>query len=139
MSDNTFIELIREAAYRDSPVTRVEYFKDPDLPKRPVAIRMSFTDGDLFVLADGDDDSIRVANEVPREFCEGLEVINVTDSDSWRRIIGARLVWGWLLTNHQGYTDGTQFEFRGGSLGDTSCVQLLVMASTLDVRTVLLP
>jgi hypothetical protein len=66
-------------------------------------------------------------------------MMSVSYSNSWRRVIEAKLIWGWLLTNHQGYTDGAQLEFRGESSGDTSCVQVLVIASTLEVRTVLLP
>jgi len=139
MSDNLFTELLREAAHRNSPVIRVEYFIDSDLPRRPVAIGISFRDGALYVLAQGDDDSINIADSIPKELRRDLTVIDVSYSNSWRRVIEAKLIWGWLLTNHQGYTDGAQLEFRGESSGDTSCVQVLVIASTLEVRTVLLP
>jgi hypothetical protein len=139
LNELDFTVLMREAAHGNSPVTKVEYLEDADLPHRPIAICISFASGDLYLIARGEDDSLYVANAAPQELQGDVAAKDVSRGDPWRRIIGAKLMWAWLLTNHQGYIDGAPFEFRGESPSDTSCVQIVVSASTLYVRTVLLP
>jgi len=130
--------LIREFATGESPVINVEYLMDPDLPKRPVAIRISFVASSLYLIARGEDDSIDVAKEASEELARDTAATNVSLNDPWRSVIGTKLMWGWILTNHQGYTDGVQLEFKGESPNHTPCIQGIVIASTIEVRTVLL-
>jgi hypothetical protein len=60
---------------------------------------------------------------------------DISDSDPWNRVIGSPILWAWLLTNQQGYTDGFQFEVR--TTDDFVDVQLMCEATAFDVRLVI--
>lgn len=59
---------------------------------------------------------------------------DISDSDPWNRVIERPILWAWLLTNQQGYTDGFQFEVMttDGSVD----IQLMCEATAFDVRLV---
>jgi hypothetical protein len=114
----------------------IECLFDADLPKGPVAVKFAFETVGFYLLVDAIDDSVWVANELPAEL-QSLRPSKVDDQASpWREALGAQLSWGWLQTNQQGYTDGLQLEFRGNERDGLVCIQMIALASTLELRTV---
>lgn len=117
------------------PVARVEHLMDRDLASGPVAVRITSKEMDLWLAADGLDDSIMVRDAAPFDV-EDLIVEDFSEHNPWCGIAGAKLTWGWILTNHQGYIDGAQLEFRNEATTRIKRIQLITMASTLDIREV---
>jgi hypothetical protein len=59
---------------------------------------------------------------------------DVSDAEPWIRVIHKPILWAWLLTNQQGYTDGFQFEVRTSD-GYVN-VQMMCEATSFDIRLV---
>lgn len=132
----TDLEIVRAVIDAGMPLTSVEYCMDVDLPAAPVAIRWTFESRSFVVAANGFDDTVVVSEQVPGEYAE-LRFSEVDRAASpWHDALGAKLKWAWLLTNHQGYSDGVQLQFEGLDDGPARCCQLLAMASTLQIRVV---
>jgi hypothetical protein len=60
-------------------------------------------------------------------------VSEVGSSAPWSACVGRGLRWGWRLTNQQGYTDGVRLEFGDPDSSDEVVVELLVVASAIQV------
>jgi Family of unknown function (DUF6334) len=113
----------------------VECLFDEDLPKGPVALKLELERLSFYLLVDANDDTISVASSLPDEL-HLLRVSKVDDQTGpWKTAVGLELSWVWLLTNQQGYADGVQLEFRGGERAELSCIQVIAVASTLELRT----
>ena len=114
----------------------VECFFDKDLPKGPVAVRFEFENASLCLAVDASDDTILVADTCPSEYRSAL-ASSVDDSVSpWDAMLGSELTSAWVLTNQQGYRDGAQLEFRNIKTNIVVCIQLIAIASTLELRAV---
>lgn len=127
--------ILASAVDRGGRLLGVECVFDEDLPKGPVALRLEFEGLSFYLLVDADDDTISVASSLPDEL-HSLRVTKVDDKEGpWKSAVGFELSWAWLLTNQQGYADGVQLEFRGGERAELSCIQVIAVASTLELRT----
>jgi phage tail protein X len=81
-----------------------------------------------------DDDELALL----QRFDEGAPGVGLRTSDighlhPWREAIGAPVIWAWVLTNQQGYTDGVQLEFSASADKKPVLVQLLALASEVKV------
>jgi hypothetical protein len=59
---------------------------------------------------------------------------DISTTDPWIRLIEKPILWAWLLTNQQGYTDGFQFEVKTSD-GYVD-VQLMCQATSFEIRVV---
>lgn len=95
-------------------------------------IELEFENLTATISADEDCDTISVdLSPLPqgREFKSSI-------SSPWRQCVGKRLQWVWSMTNQQGYTDGTRFEFFEPNESDSTIVELVVAASSLETYSV---
>jgi hypothetical protein len=73
----------------------------------------------------------------PIEIDEEEEIVPVSESDPWAKLIGGKVLWGWQFTNHQGYTDGVRLEFiEPGMLRTRGIVEFVVAASMIEISVV---
>lgn len=99
----------------------------------PSALALGFEHGVMLLSALGEDDTIDVR---PIGTAHGRDL---SAEQPWCDAIGRRLIWGWSLTNQQGYEDGCQFEFGnqiGGGQPSQLCIQVMVAASGLRISLV---
>jgi hypothetical protein len=64
------------------------------------------------------------------------EIVSASANHPWADLIGGQVCWGWVLTNHQGYTDGVRLEFRDEPLQTLGIVEMIVAASMIHISTV---
>lgn len=96
------------------------------------AIELRFTSLVFNVRAIADDDTLAInLGSLQLESDESL--FEPETSDLWSSCIGKPIVWGWRLTNQQGYDDGLRLEFstRDNNIGPI--VEFVVMASAIQV------
>ena len=90
------------------------------------------------LVANEQDDSLEIQDNLSESFPEELASINYSHKKPWVQAIGGEIRWVWLMTNQQGYIDGMQFEFINAVIGeDPVIIQLMVAASSIEVRTVI--
>ena len=94
-----------------------------DLDETITTAEFFFSQGTLAVSANPETDTIETtatpgAPSLPNDLGSG----------PWAPAIGCSLLWIWRLTNHQGYEDGIQMEFR--TADGYFQMQLMVAAST---------
>jgi hypothetical protein len=119
------------------PLESVTEYLFGDGPSSRGAVKLRFRDGTVVATAMPDTDELEVRGEdepVPRPLDEAPD-----DSASrrlpWSEVVGLEVSWGWRLTNHQGYADGYELEFKAGdNPSRTVLVRMVVMASAIDVR-----
>jgi hypothetical protein len=91
-------------------------------------VEFSFERGVFTVVAEGDFDTVAL------KLAESSTQYNrdISDTGPWNQVIDKPILWAWLLTNQQGYTDGFQFEVKtpDGYLD----VQLMCVASSFRVN-----
>jgi Family of unknown function (DUF6334) len=117
------------------PLRAVHCIFDEDLPKGPVAIIFTFETSSFCALVNASDDSLSTSSALPLELQSHARSKVDDNSAPWNQMIGAALIWSWRLTNQQGYSDGLQLEFRRDGHGALACVQLIAIASTLELRS----
>ncbi len=103
-------------------------------PKFITAIGLQFESLSAIFRAVPDDDTLAVS--LGRLIPEADEtLINSSNLTLWSACIGFGISWVWRLTNQQGYSDGVRIEFN--KLGGTSrlVVELVVVASGLELFT----
>jgi hypothetical protein len=59
---------------------------------------------------------------------------DISGTEPWIRVIEKPILWAWLLTNQQEFTDGFQFEV--GTPDGFVAVQLMCQATSFEVRLV---
>jgi hypothetical protein len=113
----------------------VHFIFDEDLPKGPVAIIFTFETLSFCALVNASDDTLSISSALPLELQSHARIKVDDNSAPWNQMMGAALIWSWRLTNQQGYSDGLQLEFRRDGHGALACVQLIAIASTLELRS----
>jgi hypothetical protein len=63
-------------------------------------------------------------------------LIDVGSSAPWSACMGLRVCWAWQLTNQQGYSDGVRLEFSEPGAESRSVVELIVVASAIQMFVV---
>jgi hypothetical protein len=134
MDNIDVIDVIRPIVDEGSVLTVAELYLDDDLSRQCVGIHLAFSETEIFVHAEGNDDSIRVLRTPPATLLDG-SICKVPAPTEWAPAIGKPVLWAWAMINTQGRNDGIQIEF--GTVDRPSItVQMLVRASTLVVRIV---
>ncbi len=107
---------------------------DPGESKMLVGIVLKFESGTLPLFVTDDDELTIVKNFDVHSPTEGHFCESIGSFPPWRDVLGASVLWGWVLVNQQGYTDGMQFEFLKPT-GESAVVQLLAVAGEILMRT----
>ena len=123
------IQRLADTGGRLRSVTAHDFHGDPRLTSHLV---LSFEAGQLILSTSAEDDSILISIDQP----------SMTDcapriASLWNPALGRTLLWGWILTNHQGYVDGARFDFRNTVADSPLIIEVLVVASML--HTVVVP
>jgi hypothetical protein len=123
---------LRTTVDNGSLLTVAETYRDDDLSGQCVGIRVSFSDDEFFIYAEGDDDTICISSSLPATLsCESIR--REPMPAEWASAIGQPILWAWTMTNTQGRVDGIQVEF--GTIDHPSItLQMVVRASTLVLR-----
>jgi len=108
---------------------------DPGESKMLVGIVLKFESGTLPLFVTDDDELTIVQNFDVHSPTEGHFCESIGSFYPWRDVLGASVLWGWILVNQQGYTDGMQFEFLKSMGGESTVIQLLAVAGEILVRT----
>lgn len=128
------VDLLQEIAYEYGKLVQITGGRDEVLvPQRPVVfdqVVLSFEQGVVTIVAQGDDDTV----EVRQGLGTAVHRYVLTDTEPLSRFVGHGAQWVWLLRNQQGYQDGFQIEFK--SEGDYLAVQLICEASMLRIAVV---
>ncbi|WP_437306052.1 DUF6334 family protein [Sorangium sp. So ce388] len=113
-------------------LTNLELYVDEDLSGQCVGVCLTFSEKELFVYAEGSDDSICVSENFPDAL--SVEAIRRALAPvGWASALGRPILWAWTMTNTQGRLDGLQIEF--GTVDHPSItLQIMVRASTLVLR-----
>ena len=137
MSDaNPLLETIAAVVEQGQKVHAIDYIVDSELANGPVAVKIAFGDSSLCVSVCAVDDTVQVSQQWPDEFA-GHDFVRMSlEEEPWCEVSLAVLTWGWILTNHLGYADGVQLEFRPVGENRLVCIQLIALASTLELRLV---
>ena len=78
-----------------------------------------------------DDDSVALRTlEVTH-----LPASDVSSHEPWLRVIGAEIIWAWVLTNQFGFEDGVQMLFLAPD-GRETCIELMAAASRFQAAIV---
>lgn len=109
--------------------------------KKPNAIVLRFESGSTTVSV-SDFDSVEIVSAEPQLSTRSGKGESTSDSlpspltraSPWARLMGTDVVWAWVLTNNQGFSDGIQIEFIDLESRVTTIVQLMAEGGSLDVR-----
>jgi hypothetical protein len=129
---------MRTVVYESGPFVNVEYFFHPDLPADIGAIKFWFQKKVFFVIVKPDDDSLEMTEEKIDRILEGqgYKSTHMSHEIPWKLAIGNHVRWIWTLTNQQNYLDGLQFEFSDNVSQKSVIIQLLAIASRIEIKTV---
>lgn len=127
------LDTIRPVVDSGVLLAMVELYVDEDLGSQCVGARFAFSEQNLFVYAEGLDDSMRVSEDLPAALLDA-SVRALLAPAEWTSAIGHSVLWAWIMTNTQGRVDGLQIEF-GAVDRPSITLQMLVRASTLVLRT----
>ncbi|MEU0505827.1 DUF6334 family protein [Nocardia sp. NPDC005998] len=111
------------------------YHFDPDLPRDILRIDLEFEHGRWSVLVHEDDDTVRLVETAAIDD-SGLRTVDAAALAPWHDAIGRAVRWVWSLENQQGYPDAIQFEFADISGGGAATIQILAIASRLNIQQV---
>ena len=133
----TMKHLMRTIAYENGKFVDAESFFHPDLPTEIGVIKLCFQKGIFFVVAQNDDSleltDRNIENDLKKE---GFKSIRLSNDMPWQSAIGRHIRWLWTLMNQQGYIDGLQFEFADNVSQEAVIIQLIAIASRIDIKTV---
>jgi hypothetical protein len=127
------LDTIRPFVDEGSSLAMVGLYVDEDLGGQCVGAHLAFPEKELYVYAEGVDDSIGASEAFPAVLSDGsirgaLAPVELVSA------IGHPILWAWTMTNTQGRIDGLQIEF--GTVGHPSvALQIVVRASTFVLRT----
>ena len=117
----------------------VQYNNTKDLYWTESAV-LQFDDINYIINVNVDTDEVEILFErQPHVFIQAQsKVDNITiiklselPDNPLNSLLGATLTWVWTMTNHQGYSDGIQFQFDTKS---SKTIQFVAIASRLDIK-----
>ena len=104
--------------------------------EKPLLVELSLgferTNVTLAVTAD---DEIEVPSQITADD-PAIQEIDLGEMVPWRGSIGRPLIWAWVMTNQQGYSDGLQLEFAEDVEAESVIVQLIALGAQLRVRVI---
>lgn len=127
------IEILSKVADDAGVLRAVRCTRHPELPERIATVTLEFEALTLNCRVDADDDTLALSLEA---VSTPSAAETLSGSGAWANAVGAALRWGWVMTNNQGYADGVQFEFANPSDRSSVCLQLIAIASGVEVRSV---
>ena len=96
------------------------------------AIELRFTSLVFNVRAVADDDTLSI-NLGSLQLDSDESLFEPEKSELWSSCIGSHIVWGWRLTNQQGYDDGLRLEFSTVENKIGPIVEFVVAASAIYI------
>jgi hypothetical protein len=96
------------------------------------AIELRFASLVFNVRAVADDDTLSI-NLGGLQLDSSESLLEPEKSDLWSSCIGKHIVWGWRLTNQQGYDDGLRLEFSTTENKFGPVVEFVVLASAIHI------
>ena len=96
------------------------------------AIELRFTSLVFNLRAIADDDTLSISRGA-LQLDEYESLFEPEESDLWSSCIGEHIVWGWRLTNQQGYDNGLRLEFSTPENKIGPVVEFVVMASAIHL------
>jgi hypothetical protein len=127
------IETIRTIVDDGALLTEAYLYADNDLGGQCVGVDFVFSDRELFIHAQGLDDTVRISSTLPTILLDEA-IHRLPGPNEWNSAIGQPILWAWTMTNTQGRIDGIQLEF--GTISSPSItLQIVVRASTLVLRS----
>jgi hypothetical protein len=137
LSGMTMRHLMRTIVYESGKFVDVEYFFHPNLPTEIGAIKLWFQKGIFFVVAKSDDSLECTDKNIESDLKkEGFKSTHSSHDMPWQPAIGRHIRWIWTLMNQQDYLDGLQFEFADNVSQKSVIIQLIAIASRIDIKTV---
>ncbi|WP_437853991.1 DUF6334 family protein [Sorangium sp. So ce363] len=127
------LDTIKPFVDEGGSLAMVGLYVDEDLGGQCVGAHLAFPEKELYVYAEGADDSIGASEAFPAALSDGA-IRMVLAPVEWTSAIGHPILWAWAMTNTQGRIDGLQIEF-GTVDGPLITLQIVVRASTLVLRT----
>jgi hypothetical protein len=95
-------------------------------------VELRFTSLVFNVRAIADDDTLSI-NFGPLQLDSYESLFEPEKSDLWSACIGSHIVWGWQLTNQQGYDDGLRLEFSALENKTGPVVEFVGVASAIHM------
>ncbi len=128
---------MKTLVYESGQFVNVEYFFHPDLAAEIGAIKLCFQKEIFFVIVKPDDELEMTDEKIDLVLeKEGYKSTQMSHEIPWKLAIGNHVRWIWTLTNQQNYLDGLQFEFANNVNQKSVIIQLIAIASRIDIRTV---
>jgi hypothetical protein len=123
-------KLMKSMVVESGQLLEVECLYHTDLPNDIGLIKLAFQQGTYFVVAK-EDDSLELTRDATSIDFEGIKV---SSEFPWHSAIGKHVRWVWTMVNQQGYLDGLQFEFANNITQEPIVIQLIAMASGIDIH-----
>lgn len=125
----SMIEALRSACYDAGRLTGVREALLVEESSLVSAVELVFEQLTITVAAEPDYDKVAVSVSS----LSSDEAISTSPQAFWAMCIGKRVKWAWLLTNHQGYSDGLRLEFKNTDEKEAVVVELIAMASSFEL------
>jgi hypothetical protein len=114
-------------------VTQSLFERDPHFV---TAVGLRFESVSAIFRAVPDDDTLAVSlGLLVPEASETL--IDASSAVPWSDCVGFSICWAWRLTNQQGYSDGVRLEFSESGKESRAVIELVVVASTIEIFVVM--
>ena len=105
-------------------------------PRFVTAISLRFASLSAVFRAAPNDDTLAVTfGSLDSDTEETL--VEADTTQPWSACMGSEVRWAWRLTNQQGYSDGVRLEFRNPDEASRAVVELLVVASAIQISVVI--
>ena len=130
MHEKQILERVIEAI---EVLLEVKYFRSSEQAAIEL-IFLKFSKSDVYVYVNQEDDTLVVDQRHPQI---SEELNQFTPHKIWEEAYGQHIRWYWNMVNNQGYEDGLQFEFAQDVNDNPICLQLIAIASTISVSSVI--
>jgi len=126
-------QLMKSMVDESGQLMAVECFYYIDLPTEIGFIKLAFEQNNYFVVAT-EEDSLEVTDNVASLFeADEFKRVDLSHRSPWQSAIGKPVRWIWTMVNQQGYLDGLQFEFANDITQKPVVLQLIAMASGINI------
>jgi hypothetical protein len=122
-------EILQQVCYDSGRLIHARHALYPGDPHWVTAVELTFESSVVSFHAVAADDTLAVALG-PLVTERDETIVPANESAPWTMCLGRSVIWAWVLTNQQGYTDGVRLEFRSQEpVGPV--VELVVLASQI--------
>lgn len=103
-------------------------------PRMLLMIRLDFDIDKIYLSVDGNDSLVIDADDHLESSL--LKCKDISMLSPWTEALNNPLLWSWLLTNQQGYTDGLQLEFAKNVSQRSAIVQIIAEGGEIKIRKI---